>query len=88
MKSSFSVSMICAAQPGVRQAEGMRPTYLVELDNIGVADLLEDFYFSRDAFNVLLVVDLFFLQDFDCHLSQFITHIRSLPNSAPLQRQG
>ena len=46
----------------------MRPTYLVELDNIGVADLLEDFYFSRDAFNVLLVVDLFFLQDFDCHL--------------------
>ena len=43
-------------------------TYLVELDDIGVSDLLENFDLPGDSFNVLLIVDLFFLQNFDSHL--------------------
>jgi hypothetical protein len=38
---------------------------LVQLDHIGVTHLLQNFNFARDAFNVLLIVDLLFLQDFD-----------------------
>eukprot|EP00354_Favella_ehrenbergii_P007088 CAMPEP_0170455612 /NCGR_PEP_ID=MMETSP0123-20130129/3522_1 /TAXON_ID=182087 /ORGANISM="Favella ehrenbergii, Strain Fehren 1" /LENGTH=138 /DNA_ID=CAMNT_0010718815 /DNA_START=2532 /DNA_END=2948 /DNA_ORIENTATION=+ len=41
---------------------------LVKLDDIGMANFLENFDLSGDPFNVLLVVDLFFLQNFDGHL--------------------
>ena len=41
---------------------------LVELDDIGVANFLQNFNFPRNPFNVLLVVDLFFLKDFDGNL--------------------
>jgi len=43
-------------------------TYLVELDDVGVAHLLQNFDLAGDALNVFLVVDLLFLQDFDGHL--------------------
>ena len=43
-------------------------TYLVELDDVWVANFLEDFDFSSDSLNVLLIVDLLLLEDFDGHL--------------------
>ena len=46
----------------------LRLNDLVELDDIGVANFLQNFNFSRNPFNVLLVVDLFFLKDFDGNL--------------------
>ena len=41
---------------------------LVELDNIWMSDLFEDFDLSRDSLNILLVVDLLFFEDLDCNL--------------------
>jgi len=35
--------------------------YLVELDDMGVSDFLEDFNLPSDSLHVLLVVDLLFL---------------------------
>lgn len=43
-------------------------SYLVELNDVGVADLFENLNLASDAFNVLLVVNLLLLQDFDCNL--------------------
>lgn len=40
----------------------------VDLHNVRVVHLLEDFDFSRDAFNVFLVFDFGLFQDFDCDL--------------------
>ena len=42
--------------------------YLIELNNIRVSDLLQDFDFPCDSLNVFLVVDLVFLKDFDGNL--------------------
>lgn len=42
--------------------------YLIELDDIGVSNLLEDLDLPRDALYVLLVLDLVFLQDFHSNL--------------------
>ena len=42
--------------------------YLVQLNDVGVANFFEDFDFPGDAFNVFLVVYLFLLKNFDCHL--------------------
>ena len=44
--------------------------YLVELDNMGVPNFLKDFDLTGDAFNVFLIVDFLFLQDFDGHLQK------------------
>ena len=41
--------------------------YLVELYDIWVSDLLEDFDFSGDSLDVFLIVDFVFLEDFDGH---------------------
>lgn len=46
----------------------LRLNNLVELDDIGMANFLQNFNFPRNPFNVLLVVDLFFLKDFDGNL--------------------
>jgi len=35
--------------------------YLVELDNMGMSDFLEDFNLSCDSLHVLLIIDLLFL---------------------------
>ena len=43
-------------------------SYLIELDDIGVTNFLQNLDFSCDAFHILLVVDLFLLKNFDCHL--------------------
>ncbi len=48
--------------------------YLIELDDVGMSDFFENFNFSRDSFNVFLVVDLFLLKNFDCHLSKMSTY--------------
>jgi hypothetical protein len=37
----------------------------IELDDVGVAHLFQDFYFPGDALDVFLVVDLVLLQDLD-----------------------
>lgn len=39
--------------------------YLIELDDVWVSDLLEDFDFPCDSLDVFLVVDFVFLEDFD-----------------------
>ena len=57
--------MICA-QRAVSLADAS--TYLVELDDVGVANFFEDFDFASDAFNVFLVVDLLLLKNFHGHL--------------------
>ena len=44
-------------------------TYIIELDNIRVADLLEDSYLAIDTFQVSMILDLFFLKDFYCDLT-------------------
>ena len=43
-------------------------SYLVELDNIGVADFLENFDLSSDPLHILLVIDLLLLEDLDGNL--------------------
>lgn len=43
----------------------------VQLDDIGVADLLENFNFPRDTLDVFLIVNLVFLEDFDSDLHKF-----------------
>lgn len=50
--------------------------YLIELDDIGVSNLLEDLDLPRDALYVLLVFDLVFLQDFHSNL-KLMNYIRS-----------
>ena len=76
MKSSFSVSIIYSS---VRRADGPQNrirgaygvgivSYLVELDDVWVTNFLQNLDLSRDAFHILLVVDLFLLKNFDCHL--------------------
>ena len=42
--------------------------YLIELDDIRVANLLQNFDFSGNPLNVLLVVDLFLLENFHGNL--------------------
>ena len=43
-------------------------SYLVELDDVRVTNFFQNLDLSRDAFHILLVVDLFLLKNFDCHL--------------------
>ena len=43
-------------------------TYFVELDDVWVSDLLQDSYFTVDALEVGMVLDLVLLQDFDGNL--------------------
>ena len=42
---------------------------LIQLDNVGVANLLQNLDFASDTLDVFLVIDFLLLQDFDCHLS-------------------
>ena len=46
-------------------------TYLVELNDVGVADLLEDLDLARDSLDVLLVIDLFLFENLDGNLGGF-----------------
>ena len=48
---------------------------LVELNDVWMSDLLQNFDFSRDSFDVLLIVDLVFLQNFN---GDFLTGERVL----------
>jgi len=64
MKSSFSVSIICTTDSVSRS----RTTYLVELNDVGVANFFENFDFASDPLHVLLVIDFFFLKNFYSHL--------------------
>ena len=41
----------------------------VELDHVGVSDLLQDFDLSGDSLHVLLVMDFIFLQNFNRNLN-------------------
>lgn len=41
---------------------------LIELNDIGVADLLENLDLSGDSLHILLIIDLLLLQDLDCNL--------------------
>jgi len=41
---------------------------LIQLDNVGVANLLQNLDFASDTLDVFLVIDFLLLQDFDCHL--------------------
>ena len=76
MKSSFSVSIIYNSvrradrpQNRIRRACGVGIiSYLVELDDVRVTNFFQNLDLSRDAFHILLVVDLFLLKNFDCHL--------------------
>jgi len=62
--------LLCLDDLYIRQLKGRTDgwTYLVELDDVRVADLLQNFDLAGDALNVFLVVDLLFLQDFDGNL--------------------
>jgi len=40
---------------------------LIELDDVGVSNFLEDFNFASNTLNVLLVVNLFLFEDFHGH---------------------
>ena len=40
----------------------------IKLDDVRVADFLENFYFSCDSFNVFLVVNFVFFKDFYSNL--------------------
>ena len=42
--------------------------YLIELDDVGVSNFLENFDFSGDAFDILLLFDSDLLQYFDSNL--------------------
>ena len=46
------------------RAARFKSTYLVELDDVWVANLFEDLDLSGDPLNVLLVVDFFFFKNF------------------------
>lgn len=46
----------------------LRSAYLIKLNDIGVADLLQYFDFTGDPLHVLLVLDLVFLEDLDSDL--------------------
>ena len=41
------------------------PSHLVELDDVRMADQLQDLDLPSDSFNVALVLNFFFLQDLD-----------------------
>jgi hypothetical protein len=45
-------------------------TYLVELDYIGVADKLENMYFSRNSLDIVYVGDFLLFEDLDCDLGE------------------
>jgi hypothetical protein len=56
---------------------------LVELDDVGVADLLENLDLSRDPFHILLIIDFLLLQDLDCNLlpSEDVSSLLNLSES-------
>lgn len=47
---------------------GTKGTYLVKLDDVGVADLLEDLDFTGDALDIFLIVYFFFFEYFHGNL--------------------
>ena len=49
--------------------------YLIQLDDVRVADLLQDFDLSRNPLNVFLVFDLFLLKDLDSDLKPIVAWI-------------
>ena len=53
-----------------------------------MANFLQNFYLPRDPLNVLLVVDFFFLKDFDGDLYQnkFITHMSAVKLNSKIRQ--
>lgn len=47
---------------------GQKITYLIELDHVWVTDFLKNFDLASDALNILLIIDLLLLKDFDGNL--------------------
>jgi len=43
-------------------------TYLIKLDNVGMADLLQNFNLSCDTFDIFLVLYFFLFEDLDSDL--------------------
>jgi len=56
-------------------------SYFVELDDVGVADLLKDFDLTSNALNIFLILDLVLLKDFYCHLNSTLIQIPYLFSS-------
>ena len=72
MNSSFSVSIICRTQKQKCKKDGtnsLKKSYLIELDDVRVANFLQNFDLSGDSLNILLVIDLLFFQNFHGNLS-------------------
>lgn len=72
MNSSFSVSIIYRTQKQKCEKDGinsLKKSYLIELDDVRVANFLQNFDLSGDSLNILLVIDLFFFQNFHGNLS-------------------
>jgi len=44
---------------------------LVQLDDVGMPDLLEDLDLAADSLNVFLVFNSWFLKNLDCNLYEF-----------------
>lgn len=66
-------------------------TYFVELDDVWVSDFLQDSYFTVDALEVGMVLDLVLLQDFDGNLSSHeqtsVSRVNDLRNADQKQRR-
>ena len=66
-------------------------TYFVELDDVWVSDLLQDSYFTVDALEVGMVLDLVLLQDFYGNLSSHeqtsVSRVNDLRNADQKQRR-
>jgi len=57
---------------------------LIELDNVGMAHLLEDFNLARNSLNILLIVYFVLFKDLDSHLfsSEHVGALFDLAESA------
>ena len=54
-------------------------TYFIKLNHIWVTDFLENLNFTRDALNVLFLLNTGFFQNFDCDLK--VTQANELTSS-------
>lgn len=61
-------------------------TYIVELDDVGVAHLFQNGDFTVDALQVGMVLNLLLLQDLDSHLPNQDIPVRSHINKEKRQR--
>ena len=86
-KSCLDVSMIYSGLEKITDLIYF-PTYLVELDYIGMSDDLEDVDFTSDSLHVRLVLDLVLLKYFDSYLftSDEVSSETNLSEGALTQR--